>query len=669
MMKRTELTTRTQTQYRLFRWVSQFSGGAMKHLTKLAAGIVAIIVVTTGCSTFFKRTPANMAALPKHYVMTLHGVRGNEQSYGQFHELIKTHLENVDPNYEVIPLNYTYKTAQLDYTPHKAAIEINSKLDKDIPTLRPEDKISVVAYSMGGQVGVAWYFDSLKDPEHAKYPQQTVNFVSLGAAFWGAQEAGLFTNDVELMKRTLKGVIKEVNLESQRLTVKYLNQWAANKLAARQDNINTKYLFPQINKLQSMKDIKEFYDKKTIKSMYEDSAWGDWAGSALDLSGTLKSIRNSSLRDLAKISFAELEALSIAGPTVTELRTSMMSASKNTRTKWTSISTLVQCFEADSGVDEAGCTNFQNKTFEQLNQAFVKYQFGAVRRETDNAVITPSSIAQFRYAFDYDQNYADGDLIPASAFRLSINPENHKAIFAETLHATLVTEGIYNKALGALGKLGKSWTRLADDVVIVHKDKCMTPDNCDHPVYRYIVDELSDCNEAGNRCDMSAYNNLVGKFQHRSSKDQPIAQVQNTLKSELHGFSLELNLRLPKGYDTKAITESNIFDTAIKADFEPNNNEDRLLKMQTAPYKVQLGRKMEVGSILIKTVNYSDQTHFKVNFTGLITTDKNSEYNYNQLQNGIPVQFTLALPGLKSRRVEAVVSPYHSTFIDVVLAK
>ncbi len=611
-----------------------------------------------------------MAALPKHYVMTLHGVRGNAQSYGQFHELIKTHLEKVDPTYEVIPLNYTYQTAQKDYTPHKAAQEINSKLDKDIPVLRPEDKISVVAYSMGGQVGVAWYFDSLKDPAHAKYPLQTANFVSLGAAFWGAQEAGLFTNDVELIKRTLKGIILEVNKGFQEETAARLNQWSANQLAKAQDITNTKFVFPKIDKLQTIAQIKDFYDNKTIKAMYQDSSKGDWAGKALDLNATLRGIRNSSLRDLAKVSFAELEALSIAGPTVTELRTAMMSnAPKNLRTKWTSISTLVQCFETDAGSEESGCNNFQNKTFEQLNQALVKYQFGAVRRETDNAVITPSSIAQFRYAFDYDSNYANGELMPASAFRFSINPENHKAIFAETLHATLVTDGIYNKALNALGRLGKSWTRLADDVVIVHKAKCMTADKCDHPVYRYVLDELSDCNQPESRCDMSEYRDVVGKFQHRSNNDEPIQHIQNTLKSELHGFSLELNLRLPKGYDTKNITESNIFETAVKADFEPNATEDRLLKMQTAPYKIQLGRKMEVGSILIKTVNYSNQTHFKVNFTGLITTDKNTDYDYNKLQNGIPVRFTVALPGLKSRQIEAVVSPYHSTFVDVVLAK
>jgi hypothetical protein len=641
----------------------------MKQLTKRAACILATLVVATGCSTFFKRKPANMAALPKHYIMTLHGVRGNAQSYGQFHELIKTHLEKVDPTYEVIPLNYTYQTAQKDYTPHKAAQELNAKLDKDIPVLRPEDKISVVAYSMGGQVGLAWYYDSLKDTAHAKYPQQTVNFVSLGAAFWGAQEAGLFTNDIDLMKRTIKNVILEVNIGFQEETAKRINQWSARQLAKAQDLTNTKFVFPMIDKLQTVAQVKNFYDNKTIKEMYQDSSMGDWAGAALDLNSTLRGIRNSSLRDLAKISFAELEALSIAGPTVTELRLAMLSAPKNLPTKWTSISTLVQCFEDDKGSEESGCNNFQNKAFEQLNQALVKYQFGAVRRETDNAVITPSSIAQFRYAYDYDTNYASGDLIPASAFRLSVNPENHKAIFAETLHATLVTEGIYNRALSALGKLGKSWVRLADDVVIVHKDKCMTPENCDHPVYRYIVDELSDCNEPGNRCDKDEYDEVIGKFKHRSKTDEPIEQIQNNLKAELHGFSLELNLRLPEGYDTKNITESNIFETAVKADFDTNSKEDRLLKMQTPPYKVQLGRKMEVGSILIKTVKYKDETHFKVNFTGLITTDKNSDYNYNQLQNGIPVRFTLALPGLKARQIEAVVSPYHSTFVDVKLAK
>lgn len=638
----------------------------MKHISTLFACALATLLFSTGCSTFFKRNPASTANRPKHYIMTLHGVRGNEKSYGQFHELIKAHLEQVDPSYEVRPLNFTYKTAQMNYTPHQAAEEINAKLDAAIPQLNPEDKISVVAYSMGGQVGLAWYYNSLKDPKHAKYPMQTANFVSLGAAFWGAQEASLFTNDVEMTKRTLKGVVMELNRMSQDVLLKYSkSQMATNVLAFFQKLTNNYFVFQQIDKMQSMKQIENFYNNVTIKEMFTH----DWAGKGLDQIDSLRELRKSSLRDLAQISFAELQALSIAGATVTELRTSMMLAPKEMRTKWTSISTLVQCFEDDFGADQAGCNKFQNKVFENLNQAFVKFQFGAVRRETDNAVITPSSIAQFRYVTDYDSSYPEGKLTKADPFQFSLNPNNHKVIFAETLHATLVTQGIYNNALKILGLLGKSWARLADDVVIVHKDKCTTADNCDHPVYKFILDDLSDCNEPGNQCDTSEYRNIVGKFQKRTANEVSIESVQNTLKSELHGFSLELNLRLPKGYNTAELTESNIFESAIKADFEKFDDDDRILKSNTGPYKIHLGRKLELGSILVKTVPYSTETHFKVNFTGLITTDKNSDYNYAELQKGLPVRFKIALPGLKSREVEAIVSPYHSTFVDLTMAK
>lgn len=637
----------------------------MKHLSKVILCLLATLFLVTGCSTFFKRTPAQLAELPKHYVMTLHGVRGNENSYGDFHSLIKTHLDKIDPSFETIPLNFVYKTAQFDYSPHKAAIEINQKLDAAIPKLNPNDKISVVAYSMGGQVAVAWYYDSLKDPAHAKYPRQTANVVSLGAAYWGAQEAALFTNDIGTMKRTIKGVIIETNKIFQDIAATRIGARTARLLADIQDTTNTKLIFPQIDNLKTMDQVKNFYDKKTIKSLYSN----DWAGGLLDQNEILKNLRNSALRDIAKISFAELQALSIAGTTATELRTSMMAAPKDLPTKWTSISTLVQCFEGDTGADEVGCNDFQNQSFDQLNKQLVKFNFGYVRRETDNAVITPSSVAQFYYAYDTNKNYTEGELTPASDFRFSINPENHKAIFAETLHATLITTDIYERAFNALGKLGKSWSRLADDVVIVHANKCATPDNCDHPVYKYIIDELSDCDQAGEKCDDSQYNILVGQFQNRKSKEPSIQSVQNTLKSELHGFTLELNLRLPPGYDTSKITESNIFQSVVKADFDVFSDEDRVLKITNAPYKIHLGRKLELGSILIKTAKFSDQTHFKVNFTGLITTDNKADYKFADLQSGLPVNFTVSLPGLKSRRVEAKVSPYHSTFVDLTMAK
>lgn len=630
----------------------------MKQITKLSIIITGTLLMATGCSTFFKRDPAQARGSHKHYIMTLHGVRGNENSYGEFHELAKLHLEKIDPSYEVIPLNLTYKTGQLDYTPHKAAQEINQKLDAAISNLDSGDKISVVAYSMGGQVGVAWYFDSLKDPQHKKYPMQTVNFISLGAAYWGATEAGLFTNDIDTLKGTLKGIILELNRTTQDLTRQYVGNLAAKSLAYTQDKINKAQLFPTIDELKSVEQIKDFYDKKKIKDYYKYDL-----ATALDRVQSLKDLRNSSLRDVAKISFAELQALSTAGPTVTELRTEMI-AKQYTHTKWTSISTLVQCFETDLGSQKPGCNDFQMKAFADLNNSFAKYSFGFKRRETDNAVITPSSVAQFNYAYDMDDKYPEMKLTPASAFRPSIKNENHKVIFAETLHATLVTESMYDKAFGYLGKLGKSWERLADDVVIVHRDKCLTPDKCDHPVYKFVLDELADCDNASNSCDKAEYENLVMKFQRPGQEEQ---LVQKTLRSELHGFTLELNLRVPPGYDLSKVNAGTVFQF-IQMDIDTNAEGDHVLRSDaTSPYKIHIGRKLELGSILLKKDKFAGEDHLKVNFTGIFTPNT-EKYDYNDLQNGKTVKFMVNLPNLKVRQVDAVVSPYHSTFVDLKMA-
>lgn len=70
-----------------------FCGG----ITKLAIAIFSTaawaVVFTTGCMSVFKRNSAQNIEKYKHYIMTLHGVRGNNQSFGDFNSLIKMHLE------------------------------------------------------------------------------------------------------------------------------------------------------------------------------------------------------------------------------------------------------------------------------------------------------------------------------------------------------------------------------------------------------------------------------------------------------------------------------------------------------------------------------------------------------------------------------------------------
>lgn len=562
-------------------------------ILKIAFLTIALsLAVATGCTSFFKRGPSSAeTSKPKHYIMTLHGVRGNEVSYGDFHKIVKAHLEKIDPTYEVIPINMTYSIAQPDFTYPKAAIEINAKLDaffaKNNLNFAPTDRMSVVAYSMGGPVGMTWYYDTLKDqnPAHQQYALKTEKFISLGGAFWGAEEAAVATNN---------------------------------------------------------KAIEYVYDKE--------------------------------IKDIAKISFAELKALSIAGAGQSDLRLKAMT--QPTKMKWVNVSTLVQCFETDDGAKKAGCNDFQNKAFGLLNTTgFSNMSFGYKRRETDNAVITPSSISNFLYVAEVDPNYTNGKTTPATAFRYALNPSNHKIYFAETLHAT----GYFGEDAAArinpiLGKLGSSWLRLKDDVVLVHNN-CSGFDGktCDHPVYKYILDELASCSEAGMTCDPVAYKDITGSFLKLAEQEKA---DQDTLKSELHGFTLELNLRVPQGYNLEAFKDDKSLLKYIKMNFagsslNPANPVNRTLANSgNSDYQVQIARVLEPMSIIVKKIHYLGQEQLKINFTGIILPKAGKTFNAAALaEKPVQVNFKVELPGLKSRNVEAVVRPYYSTYVDLMMAK
>lgn len=609
-----------------------------KSLLKwIYVGIIAAGLSLAGCSSLFTRNPA-AAGKPRHFIMTLHGVRGNAQSFGEFHQIIKKHLEAVDPTYEVVPLNYTYEVARIDYTVHSAAAEINQKLDayfKANTPLRPEDKLSVVAYSMGGQVGMAWYYDSLNDATgaHTQYAKQTDKFISLGGAFWGAQEAALFTSDVQTLKKTIKAVIKTLADVAERNSVDEVSQIFGSRIAAEltsaadsaRQAIRENVIYPAIDKLQTIEELQQYYD-------------------------------NNIRPKIAKISFAELQGLSIVGPTETELRLAHLKG-LTTRTKWISISTLVPCFKADKSTD-LGCRDLQNTFYSDTNEFFKEYLFGIERRETDNAVITPSSISQFIYALDSNPNYVAGALTPLSDFKLAVEPTKQKTYFAETLHATVITEGIYNQALKALGRLGRSWAKLADDVVIVH-EKCLDPKMCDHPAYKYIADELSSCNEPNSSCNQEQYQQIIGTLKKYGSANEQT--VEDSLKSQLHGFTLELNLRLPSGYSMNEFTQDNILKYIS---FNSKTNRD-LDKNQ----ELIIAREKEMASVQMRKQHYSNAEHLKINFTGYVNAKDYATHYQKYFDAGRTFEVSIKLPGLKTRRVQAIVRPTLSTYVDLQMAK
>ncbi len=616
------------------------SRGNMKKNTRSTVfGFFTSILVLSGlffsCSSSQKRESANTLPKPKHYIMTLHGIRGNDVSFGDFHNLIKTHLEKIDPGYEVVPLNLTYTIADVNYTPEKAGREIQAKLAKIVPVLNPIDQISVVAYSMGGQVGLAWYFEALKDPTAKIYADQVTHFIGLGAAYWGAKEAGLATSDIQILKATLKHISAEIRNLIRENSSRYLWDSITNTVIWLQGKTDAQ-INTTLDKLQTIEQIKKFYDENIR---------------------TLSAV---------KISFNEFVGLSLGGVPETNLRIGLLSqvGNKKNSVKWTTIAPLVQCFESNAGAKTEGCDDFQNPVFKFINESINRpYTFGYKRRETDNAVITPSGNAQFIAVVDSNENYVDGQITPISSSKYVILPANHKVYFTEASHATVVSAGQYDKAIINLNKLGDSWTRLALDVVLVYNSNCTDNNKCaTHPSYKYVLNALADCDRVNSTCDSNdkTLNTIFNKDTVRTAQDK--------LASEMHGFTVELNLRLPKGYDISKFDEKNILNH-IQFETEKINETKYLKSSLNSETKIAIAREKEVASILIKKMtDYKDQDQLKVVLTGLFIPNEDSKYNYRALENGTAISFKIDLPGIKSRLINTIVRPYHSTFLDLKMS-
>ena len=614
----------------------------MKKITWLLIIAPVFLFIFWGCTTSQKRDLAQTAAVkPKHFIMTLHGIRGDDKSFGDFPSLIKKHLEQIDPGYEVIVLNMTYKIAQPDYTENKAATEIAQKLPLMAPNINEQDKLSIVGYSMGGQVGLAWYAQALKDPSQKKYADRLAHYIGLGSAYWGAKEAALLTSDINVLKRSIKFVTVEIRDALRTNTEKYFGKSLTEGLVWIQGKTDAQ-IDAALAKLQSIEQIQDFYDTY---------------------------IRTNSL---VKISFNEFKALSWGGITATNLRLDLLDApfksplAKNM--KWTTILPLVQCFETNIGSKSAGCDDFQNSLFKFINDSINKpYTFGYVRRETDNAVISPSGNAQFYSLLDYDDQYADGAELPLTRTRYALNPNNHKIYFTEALHATVVTAEQYKKAVQQLSKLGKSWERLAGDVVLVYNSQCPDLKTCsEHPTYKYVVKALADCDREKSTCSEVGRTQVLDVLFHEPTEKS----AQDKIASEMHGFTLELNLRLPKGYDLSQVDIKNIMNF-VQFDTSTVDDHKVLRSSLNLPNYIAIAREKEIASVVIKKVtDFANQEQLKISMTGLfIPNDSQAVYNYRQLENGTPIQFKIQLPGMKSRVINTLARPYHSTYVDLTMGK
>jgi hypothetical protein len=594
------------------------------------------LILTASCSSLFKRRPSSTdIQKPKHYIMTLHGVRGTETAFGDFHQLIKMHLEKIDPNYEVVPLNIVYPKGEANFNAHASALAINKILDEKIKNLDPLDKISVLAYSMGGQVGMTWYYDSLKDEAHKKYPLQVSKFFSLGAAYWGSKEASLGVN--------IDNIFGQADLTT--LAHNYIDDLNAKA------HDTTFFGYTVWHKSTIVVSDKQIQWAQGLINFARDAVRNKFA--------TFGATYDKDLLPYSKISFAELKNLAITSNEINENRISNIAYKNNTR--WISLSSLIRCMETDLTAMTPGCQSFQNEYFKKLQlDVFGKKTFGLNRRESDNSVITPSANANFIYAVDADKNYEPGHSTFAANFHYSIPENQQRFILAEGLHATVIPAVDYDRATEVFGKLGESWGGLADDVALVYKKDCEVGATCTkHPSYKHILQEFADCEHS--QCNQVEIDRILKPM--FTSNDM---MAQDALRAELHGFTLELNLRVPEGYDMTGISHKNIFNYLQMKFTDKKMN---LISAPTGDYDVVLARTSELGSLIMHKPHFKDEEQLRVAMMGYVTAKAGRGYDAKFLERGTPVEFTINLPGLKPRKVQAIVRPYYTTYADLTMAK
>ena len=67
--------------------------------------------------------------------------------------------------------------------------------------------------------------------------------------------------------------------------------------------------------------------------------------------------------------------------------------------------------------------------------------------------------------------------------------------------------------------------------------------------------------------------------------------------------------------------------------------------------------------------HYLNQEQLRIVMTGLIIPKTGQKHNSKVLEGGASFDLDVNLPGLKTRKIQALVRPYHSTYVDLVLAK
>ncbi len=659
------------------------------------------------CSSVGGRHP-NSEPKPKHIVITLHGVRGNAESYGDFHSIVRPTLEKIDPSYEVETHNWTYPVGKMveepggkvtEWTPHEIANKLNQEfflggngVAPKIPSLGPQDKISFVAYSMGGLMIMSWYYDTMfnfanqpklrySEVDHQKLLgilERVENVIGLGAVYWGSLDAELGWS-----------VLDKGNLSEIRKAVPKIEKLCLTPVAQKiiSDTSYTSQLVSSLPFIGKDATAQEKRDRVVRDSIVATCEAVDLLKNKASLvtknltsvNGMILGKVKDIMTSLGNVSPREMNNMRLTSTSINDMRIGRIKHMINPelrnrfKTRWTSIVGVFPCLgKRDKGLT---CHDLP-EDFKAMNDGLVTLFSGLNRRETDGPVISPSAVADFMYYSEAAGN--ESRSISFEQFHNTMDDSKtasvaNQEIFVENMHATVAPAlealpGLLHKAgLSLSGQMRGFDASLGTDVVIVNKE-CADPDACKHPNYKHILQALSRC-EVGPTANTYCNQDLMNKFYHVTEAGKRLDD-NNALRDELGSFVLTLNIRLPKNFQMTAEQKENLMQY-FKFQFVDHGagvwNENRL-DLNMNPYELQIARPSEVISSYADLASYADSKVLRVFFVGRMKAKPEQQaVGEAAIREGVPVRFEVALPGVKSRRVVAKVKSTYSTYVDMFM--
>lgn len=625
--------------------------------------VLAFLLVLNSCASSKVSSSDTINEKPRHIIISIHGERASE-TFTDFHSIIKKNLETVDSTYSVESYNWVYpvgdkivetqETNGRDFvwTPHQLAKKFNQDFflgpDAKIKELTSRDKISIVTQSMGAMLAMTWYYDSIfnfaetnlapySTAVHAlllKRLEKVENFIGFNGEYWGTYDAELvhsFLSEARISEINKKFPLLDNFCQSEKVK-KILDDKVISSKSSSWFSGFFKKNEEQLSQQQNEKLVKEtiLNTCHTVNSLKSANLMVNDAQIPDEMMNDLK----RKLASVMKIHPKELENMSLMSDAVNNLRNNRIKHVLNDeyknrfKVKWTSVIGLLPCFgKSDKG---ASCNEFISSEYEKLNQEFVALYTGLYRTEMSSSSLAANATADFIFykeaAGRENTSIKDTKFISTVNLQKDSNVKNTN-VYIEDFNSDL------NPVLRATSEIIRSTSNNEPELGKAFTDSLLRSSNLSHEKFKRLGE----------------YNNL---------------------KAEMGSFVIMLNIHLPHELELSDKIKQNMlkyfrfnyvnYGTGVWGENRTDSAD--------MPYALQIARENQLITSLVKVQSTAESQTLRVFLLGRAWAKSGkAELAQNKLKNGVPVSFSIRIPGVQSRRVTAVVRPAYSTYIDMYM--